>query len=73
MCLTNLGATLQDRYERTGNKADLDEAIEIDRAALAATPADHPFRGRILSYLALALRLRYGFTGALADLDEASR
>ena len=69
--MANLGGTLLTRYERTGNKADLDEAIEIARAALAAAPPEHPFRGGILSILGLALRVRYDRIGALADLDEA--
>ena len=40
--LANLGAVLLTRFKRTGTRTDLDEAIEITRAAIDATPAEHP-------------------------------
>ena len=42
--LSNLGAALRTRFERTGDRADLDAAIDAGRQAVAASPADHPDR-----------------------------
>ena len=69
--LSNLGTALQTRFERTGDLADLDEAITSGGQAVAATPADHPDRAGYLSNLGIALRTRFERTGDLADLDEA--
>jgi hypothetical protein len=49
--LSNLGIALRRRFERTGTGADLDEAITVGRAALAATPTDHPNHAGYLSNL----------------------
>ncbi|UXY25984.1 CHAT domain-containing tetratricopeptide repeat protein [Streptomyces sp. HUAS TT20] len=71
--LSNLGAALQVRFGRTGDQADLDEAIRLGREASQATPADHPDRAGYLSNLSLALRERFERTGDQTDLDEAIR
>ena len=53
---SNLGLILRIRsFERTGVAADLDEAVEVSRAAVDATPVDHPDRARHLLNLVLAL------------------
>jgi hypothetical protein len=44
MVLVNLASALQARFERTGELADLDEAIRVGREAVVATPPDHPHR-----------------------------
>ena len=49
--LSNLGGALQARFERAGDRADLDEAIDAGRQAVAASPADHPDRAGCLSNL----------------------
>ena len=59
------------RFERTGDLADLDAAIDLLRQAVAASPADHPDRARYLSNLGVALRARFERTGDRADLDAA--
>ncbi|KAH7232458.1 CHAT domain-containing protein [Fusarium solani] len=69
--VNNLAVMLQGRYERTGNVADLEEAIDVARQAVAATPDDHPDRAACLSNLGTKLESRYGRTGAMADLEEA--
>jgi tetratricopeptide (TPR) repeat protein len=69
--LSNLGIALRIRFGRTGQSADLDEAITACRDAVAGTPADHPNRPLYLSNLGIALRARFGRTGQSADLDEA--
>src|SRR5665811_889504 len=74
MCIrdrSNLGGALQTRSGRTGDQADLDEAVTAGRDAVAASPADHPDRAAMLSNLGVALRTRFERTGSQADLDEA--
>jgi tetratricopeptide (TPR) repeat protein len=71
MWLSNLGVVLRTRFERTGNAADLDAAIEAGRAAADAIPADHPDRPAALSNLGVALRTRFERTPNAADLDAA--
>jgi CHAT domain len=60
---------LLTRFERTGRRADLDEAVSIARAAsVHDVGAERP---RLLSLLGSALRMRFLYTGASEDLDEA--
>ncbi|MEV5410337.1 CHAT domain-containing protein [Thermopolyspora sp. NPDC052614] len=69
--LGNLGIALQIRFERTGEPPDVDEAVRLGRAALAATPAGHPDQAMHLSNLGIALRMRHERTGEPSDADEA--
>lgn len=70
-----LGAGLQFRVEwGGGDAADLDEAVDVGRQALALIPVGHPETAAILVNLAAALRMRYDRTGASVgqrDLDDA--
>lgn len=69
--LDNLALGTQGRFEQQDVPFDLDEAIEVDRAALLFSPQDHSIR--LASLNNLALRLQYGFqkNGVPSDLDEA--
>ncbi|WP_239405388.1 CHAT domain-containing protein [Frankia sp. Cj3] len=69
--LSNPGAALRSRFERSGVQADLDDAVTAARDAAAATPADHPDRAMYLSNLGSALCIRFERMGELADLDAA--
>ena len=69
--LSNLGAALQSRFERFGDRVDLDAAVAVGRAAVEATSADHPDRAGCLSNLSIVLRLRFERFGDRADLDAA--
>ena len=69
--LSGLGIALRTRFGRTGQQADLDQAITGFSAALDATPTDHPDRARWLSNLGIALRARSERTGWQEDLDRA--
>ena len=69
--LSNLGNALQARFERTGQQADLDQAITRLSEAVDAAPADHPDRPGYLSNLGAALQARFERTGQQADLDQA--
>jgi hypothetical protein len=55
-----------------GDDADLDEAINLARAAVAATAHGDADRPRRLSNLAGALQARFERTGNISDLDAAA-
>jgi tetratricopeptide (TPR) repeat protein len=69
--LTNLANALMTRHERTGERADLDEAISHLRRALVAVPVGDPNRAYVLTNLGGALIRSFGDSGHRADLDEA--
>jgi Tetratricopeptide repeat len=58
-------------YQRTGQRALLDQAIALYRAALTATPEEHPDRAMYLSNLGNALLVMSECTGRLEFLEEA--
>jgi tetratricopeptide (TPR) repeat protein len=58
-------------YERTGDVALLDEAIELKHEALASRPLGHPDRADSCVNLATSLHMRYKQTGNVVLLDEA--
>ena len=72
-----LSSLLQDEFDRTGRPGALDDAIVAARRCLAlrppepVSPRESSRRSDGLSLLANALRSRYKFLGARADLDEA--
>ncbi|KAI0977561.1 TPR domain-containing protein [Xylaria arbuscula] len=51
--------------------ADLEEAIQVTRQAVEATPKDHPDLAALLNNLGSYLGDRYSRTGAMVDLEEA--
>jgi hypothetical protein len=69
--VSDFWAALQERFNRIGELADLDEAITVTRELVAAAPAGHPDRPAYLSDLGAALQARFAHTGALTDLDDA--
>ncbi|KAH7905794.1 CHAT domain-containing protein [Hygrophoropsis aurantiaca] len=71
MSLANLATTVSTQFGRFGNRADLDEAIELDRAALVLCPPGHPNRSTFLNNLASTLDTQFKQFGNRADLDEA--
>jgi hypothetical protein len=66
-----LGNALGNRSERTGSEADLGAAVATSRAAVEATPVDHPDRAMYLNNLGGVLGHRFERTGSPADLDAA--
>ena len=68
--LSNLGAALQARFERTGQQADLDQAITLFSRP-SRPPRRPPRPAGYLSNLGTALRTRFERTGQQADLDQA--
>jgi hypothetical protein len=71
--LSNLSHAHYARFEQTRDLADAAAAIDAARAAVDATPPDHPSYPRFLSNLGGPLRARYEQVGEIADLDEAIR
>ncbi|WP_129838888.1 CHAT domain-containing protein [Streptomyces sp. RFCAC02] len=71
----NLGSALLHRHTRTGDPADLAEAVTVLEQALDATattaPRDRSVRASLLSTLGVTLRTRYGRSGDPGDLDAA--
>jgi hypothetical protein len=59
------------RYERTGNTADLDQAVSAATQAVRATLDGHFNQERHLCTLAVTLLVRAERTGAESDLDTA--
>ncbi len=62
-------ASLLEETLSTGNRSDLDAAINACRQAVAATPAGHPAHAQSLSTLGFALTTRFWWRGNRADLD----
>ncbi|KAG2128271.1 CHAT domain-containing protein [Suillus clintonianus] len=69
--LNNLAISRHDRFKQRGVPSDLDEAIELFRAALLICPPGHYFRPTSLNNLGLSLHDRFKQRGAPSDLDEA--
>ena len=69
--LNNLAVDLRSRFEQTGQRQNLEEAIELDREALSLLPPGHSDRSGSLNSLANELHSRFGQTGQLQDLEEA--
>jgi tetratricopeptide (TPR) repeat protein len=66
-----LALVLRGGYELTRDRAELDEAIGLLRAAVREASAGHPALPGRLSNLGLALADRYDATGDAADLEDA--
>ncbi len=69
--LSNLGNALVARFERAGDGADLDDAIDAGRLAVDLTPPGHPVLARYRSNLGNSLFRRFGQAGDDADLNDA--
>ncbi|KAG2036406.1 CHAT domain-containing protein [Suillus americanus] len=69
--LEHLAISLVHRFQQRGVLSDLDEAINLHRAALARRAAGHPLRSNSLNDLANALQLRFHQRGVLNDMNEA--
>ena len=71
--LSGLATALLTSFRSTGLAADLDEAVDIAGAAVAALPAGHPDAPTALADQAAALRTKFDTSGDAADLDGAIR
>jgi tetratricopeptide (TPR) repeat protein len=66
-----LAQHLRSRYELTGARTDLDEAIDRSAAARDGLPGDHPGRGAVLAELTWLCWERSANGAGRADLDRA--
>ncbi|ONI74123.1 hypothetical protein BWI15_12200 [Kribbella sp. ALI-6-A] len=66
-----LAIAVRERYERRGDPADLERALDLVWSAANATPPDHRQYGWIQSELARTLTMHGGPTGQRTMLDEA--
>ncbi|KAH8776013.1 CHAT domain-containing protein [Hyaloscypha sp. PMI_1271] len=71
--LNNLGNSLGSRYKRTGDIADLEEAIQVARQAVVLIPENHSDMASCLNNLGNSLASRYERSGDKADLEEENR
>jgi tetratricopeptide (TPR) repeat protein len=69
--LSNLCSVLLARFERLGQRADLDEAIIVGERARQAEDRDDAGRATVLANLGGALLGRFQLTGNLSDLHAA--
>ena len=69
--LNNLGNSFIRRFKRTGDLADISEAIQNQQRAVQFTPDGNPDLPALLSNLGVSFRCRFRHTGDLADLSEA--
>ena len=69
--LTTLAIALRARYQRTGDQADLDAAIDASKRAVAASPADDPDQAGRLFNLGGVIIARYDRERDPADLTAA--
>lgn len=72
-CLSNLADHLSDRFGRTGDLSEIEEAIQLDREALKLRPPSHPSRPLSLNNLANHLVYRCDQTKSIDDIEEAIR
>ncbi|KAG2150205.1 CHAT domain-containing protein [Suillus bovinus] len=69
--LNNLALQLSSRFDHRGNGEDLDQAIALNREALALRPVGHADRSMSLNNLATRLSYRFDHRGNGEDLDQA--
>jgi len=69
--LNDLGNGLRERYEATGSRHDLNEAINIYEKALMLSKKNAPIYPIILNNLALSLKDRFDQGNVLDDLEKA--
>ncbi|WP_432013818.1 CHAT domain-containing protein [Streptomyces cucumeris] len=66
-----LGAATRARYERSGERRDLDRAVDLFADALAMSPGDDPEAPAVRARLSDVLRLRWRLSGDGEDLAAA--
>ncbi|KAF7982225.1 hypothetical protein HWV62_29426 [Athelia sp. TMB] len=71
--LNSLGIASLDRFEQSGQIADLEQAISYHRGALELRPLGDRSHSASLSNLATVLKARFLQTGQIADLEQAIR
>jgi hypothetical protein len=70
-CRYNLSTLLRDQFDRTGDLTAVNEAIDMVREVVHATPPEHPDAAQYQSAYVGHLHARFGRTGEVGALDEA--
>ncbi|MFF7635961.1 CHAT domain-containing protein [Kitasatospora sp. NPDC008050] len=70
-CLAALGTVLLERFRVSERMADLDEAVEFARIAVALPPTRSSDGYTALASLGAALGARFAFLGSVEDLEES--
>ncbi|KUJ09999.1 uncharacterized protein LY89DRAFT_656612 [Mollisia scopiformis] len=68
--LSNLATTLRVRFAQTGQREDLNRAVEVGERVLDALAPEHPERSSFLTNFAYILNVRYDQTGNQDDLKR---
>lgn len=68
---TNLGVALQERFERDGDSADIDAAVQFNQLALDGVADDDPRRVMYLTNIGAAFLTRFERDRVIADLGQA--
>nr|KMM72245.1 hypothetical protein CPAG_08542 [Coccidioides posadasii RMSCC 3488] len=71
MDLNSYANRLRDRFERTGQIALLEEAIQLEQEAVDQTARDDPSRAMYLNSLSVQLGARFKRMGETSDLEKA--
>ncbi|KIM20452.1 hypothetical protein M408DRAFT_82008 [Serendipita vermifera MAFF 305830] len=69
--LSNLGTSVQSRFERLGDVKDLESAISFQQAAIHLTPDGHPDRPGRLNRLGRSVLSRFEHLRDFEDLEKA--
>jgi len=69
--LSDLGISLQTRFNRLGNLKDIENAISSKQKAVDLTPDGHPDKAGYLSNLGNSLQTRFDRLGNLTDIEDA--
>lgn len=69
--LSDLGDLLATRYDQTGQKEDLNEAIRLSRQAIMITPRDESGFSRVCATFGGQLIRLYRCSGLVEDLEES--
>ncbi|MFH8569156.1 CHAT domain-containing protein [Streptomyces sp. NPDC017993] len=71
VCLANLCSALYIRFDRLGDREDLNEAVALGRLAVEAADDTPEHDLEVLLNLSTVLHRRSGLTRSMQDLDEA--
>jgi tetratricopeptide (TPR) repeat protein len=69
--LSDLGSSLEARFERLGEWTDIKQSMEAQAEAILLTPDNHPNKPTYLNSLGNSLERRFRRLGDLKDLDES--
>ena len=69
--MEELAASIVEEFKKESQLSSLESAIYLLRECLLLQPVERPLHSSALDNLALALVIKFSWTGSVADLDEA--